>query len=211
MTTQLSLYNDALIHIGERPLVALTDNTEPRRVLDQVWNNGARKFCLEQGHWKFAHRSVKLDYSLIITPTNGYSRAFTKPADFVRLSKMCADEFLESPLVDYNDEAGVWYANLDNIYVQYVSNDSAYGYDLALWPETFTLYVGLYLAWRSGTRISATVDRGLLRADLTEAKLNALSKDAVSGPTQFLPTGGWTQARLGGGGQGRKNRSSLYG
>jgi hypothetical protein len=210
MTTQLSLYNDALIHMGERPLVALTDNTEPRRVLDQIWTN-ARKFCLEQGHWKFAQRTAKLDYSLIITPAFGYPRAFTKPADFVRLSQMCVDEFLDFPLTDYKDEAGVWYANLDNIYVQYVSSDAAYGYDLTLWPETFTFYVGLYLAWRAGTRISVTVDRDALQNDLREAKLNALSKDAVSGPTQFLPSGGWAATRSGGGGQGRKNPSNLYG
>lgn len=210
MTTQLSLYNDALINIGERPLVALTDNTEPRRVLDTIWTN-ARKFCLEQGHWKFAERSAKLDYSLVITPAWGHPRAFAQPADFVRLSRMCSDEFFSSPITDWKEEAKVWYTNIDSIYVQYVSNDSAYGYDMTLWPETFTLYVGLYLAWRSGNRISAGINRDALQKDLELAKLNALSKDAVSGPTQFLPSGGWTQARLGGGDQGRKNRSSLYG
>ena len=210
MTTQLSLYNDAIVHVGERPLVSLVDNTEPRRILDTIWP-GVRDYCLEQGHWKFAQRSAKLSYSTSITPAWGFARAFPQPADFVRLSAFCSDEFFTSPVSQFREEAGVYFTTLDTIYLQYVSNDVAYGYDLSLWPESFSLYVSLYLAWRSGTRISAAADRDQLGNDMERARLNALAKDAVSGPTQFLPIGNWASTRTSGTNRGRNSKSSLYG
>ena len=94
---QLGLYNQALYLLGERSLASLTENREPRRILDVVWR-GAVKFCLEQGQWKFALRTSKLTYSTDVIPTFGYSRAFERPTDCVRLSKMCSDEYLKTPL-----------------------------------------------------------------------------------------------------------------
>ena len=209
MATQLSVYNDALFIVGERRLAALTDPGEPRRVLDDLWVN-APKYCLEQGHWKFAQRTVKIDYSVTEIPTFGHRRAFAKPADYVRLSALCADEYLNEPLEAYADRGLFWYADLDTIYVSYVSNGATYGGELARWPESFTLYVAHYLAYRASTRIAGTVDRRVLAAETQQAKLNALAKDAMLGPTQFLPSGSWAQARAGGG-NGRHSRTSLYG
>ena len=209
MTTQLSIYNDALAILGERRLVATTDPTEPRRVLDDLWAN-APKACLEQGHWKFAQVQAKLTYSVTEVPTIGLRRAFAKPANYVRLSALCADEWFVSPVSQYSDRAGFWYADLDNIYVRYVSDHASYGGDLTQWPESFTLYVAHYLAWRAATRISSTADRRVIAADMREAKLNALAKDAVLGPTQFLPSGGWAGTRTGRGNP-RHSTTSLYG
>ncbi len=38
---QLSLYNRALLIMGQRFLSDLSEEREPRRLLDQVWNDGA--------------------------------------------------------------------------------------------------------------------------------------------------------------------------
>jgi hypothetical protein len=38
--SKLKLYNDALGILGERRLASLTENREPRRVLDEVWDAG---------------------------------------------------------------------------------------------------------------------------------------------------------------------------
>ena len=196
-TTQLSLYNDALYILGERKLDTVTDNTEPRRILDQVWTQ-CRDYCLQQGHWKFAQRSSKLDYSPSVTPAWGYSRAFEKPSDYIKLSRFCSDEFFNSPYSQYVEESGFWYAEIDSIYIQYISNDSEYGTDYAAWPPAFTYYVACYLAFRSRRRIMPSMPADEVAAETASAKDNALSKDAVEGPTQFLPKGNWVTARQGG-------------
>lgn len=209
MTTQLTLFNDALGHIGERKAVATTDATEPVRVLVDLWV-GARKYALEQGHWKFAQKVAQLDYSITEVPTFGPRRAFAKPTDYVRLSKMCSDEYLQTPLSFYDERGGFWYADIDELYVSYVSDDVALGYDLDLWPETFSLYFSLYLALRLAQRITTNADEDKIKADMAEALKNALAKDAVAGPTQFLPPGNWVKARMGRH-SGRNSRASLYG
>lgn len=209
MPSQLSIYQDALGHIGERLLASLTENTEPRRILDQMWP-GARKYCLEHAHWKFAQRTSKITYSGTVTPPFGFSHAFEKPTDVVKLSKLCADEYFQIPLVNVVEENGFWFANIDDIYVSYVSSDDAYGYDYSLWPETFTLYVSLYLASRIAPRLRPTLDTRAILAQLDRAREDAQAKDAVQGPTQFLPQGNWVRNRMGSS-WNRGSRTSLYG
>lgn len=210
---QLSLYNNALTVLGERKIASLTENREPRRVLDDVWN-GAVKYCLEQGQWKFAIRTSKLTYSTDVNPTFGYRRGFERPSDCVRLTALCVDEYMKIPLLQYQEEAAWWFTDLDDIYVSYVSDSLDFGSDYANWPETFARYVVLYLADEAGMRITQserTLDK--VAKDLKKAKKDALSKDALQGPTRFLPQGLWTSARQGGNGsrRDRGNRSQLIG
>ena len=61
MASKLILYNDALLLAGERSLANLSEDTEPRRLLDQVWNNGGVNLCLEEAQWEFAMRTVRVD------------------------------------------------------------------------------------------------------------------------------------------------------
>lgn len=210
MTTQLTLFNDALGFLGERKLVTTADATEPTRVLLDLWANGARDYALEQGHWKFAQKVGALNYSLTEVPTFGPRRAFAKPTDYVRLSKMCSDEYLQTPLNQYDERGGFWYADIDVLYVSYVSKGTTLGYDLDLWPKTFALYFSLYLALRLSQRLTTNADEEALNKGMAEALRNALAKDAVAGPTQFLPPGNWIKARMGTH-SGRNSRVSLYG
>ena len=212
MATQLSIYNGALRELGERKLASLSENTEPRRVLDDVYTAGV-KYCLEKGHWKFAQRASKLSYTPSYTAPFGYSRQFTKPSDLVKVSKVCVDEYFKTPLLNYSDEAGFWFADLDDIYISYVSNDSSYGLDMALWPETFVLFVERYLATRILPRLKQNrTDLADMLKLTKDARIDALSKDAIQGPTVFPPTGSWVRSRGGNGGRGdRGNRGSLIG
>jgi hypothetical protein len=90
------------------------------------------------------------------------------------------------------DEAGVWYADCDPLYVQYVSSSVSYGGDLSLWPATYTLFVSLYLAFRAAPRI-ANSDKltDALERKSTLAKRKAASLDAMNQPIGFPPTGTW--------------------
>lgn len=211
MTTQLTLYNGALRELGERKLASLTEDRKPRRLLDDVWD-GALKANLEEADWKFAMRTSQLTYEPSFTPAFGYTRQFSKPDDFVRLSRMCVDERFQVPLTSYSEEAGFWFADLDDIYVSYVSNGASYGSDYSLWPESFVKMFELYLASSIVLSLEQSVStEEALQKKYNKAKTEAKSKDAMAGPTQFMPAGTWTQARSIGRGNDRGNRSRLIG
>lgn len=193
---QLTLYNGALLHCKERFLSSLTEEREPRRLLDHVWSNGGVKHCLEQAQWHFAMRTVQLDYDPAIEPGFGYSRAFPKPTDWVLTSALCSDEFFNSPLTQYTDEAGYWYSSLDTIYVRFVSNDPDYGLDLNKWPETFREFVEAHFASRIIGKLSGGSERQKEIDDIRKQKLHiAKSKAAMAEPTSFPATGSWASAR----------------
>ena len=198
MTDRLSLYNGALRALGERKLASLTENREPRRLLDGVWDSDAYDTWLEQGLWKHAMRTVELTYSPSIQPDFGYQYGFDKPEDFIRTASLSADAFFTAPLLQYSDEAGFWYCEHPTIYVRYVSNDPEYGADLSLWPASFAKYVEHAMA----AEICERLTQNASKADKLEKKADKLlkearSRDAMADPTKFPPMGSWERARRG--------------
>ncbi len=212
MATRLGVYNDALGMIGERELASLTENREPRRKLDAIWNRGFVDYVLEQGYWNFATRTLKIDFSTSITPAFGYIRAFDHPSDYIRLVSISEDEYFSVPLNRFHDEGAYWYADGDVIYIRYVSNDSSFGGDLSLWPESFAEYAASYMAVKALPRL--TRSKSNLEALMKQSKrllIEARSKDAMSQPVAFPPAGSWVRARMGGRRSDRGSRSSLTG
>lgn len=198
MTDRLSLYNAALLELGERALATLSENREPRRLLDTVWQGGAVEECLATGQWKFAIRTAKLAPSPSFETDFGYRHAYVIPTDHVRTTGVFSDEFQKTPWLDYRVEAGFWFTDLEPLFVAYVSKDAAYGEALARWPTPFVRYVEAYLAGRIVNKL--TQDKGewervyrLVRMRLQEAA----SQDAMEGPTVFPPMGRWVASRLG--------------
>lgn len=212
MTTKLTLFNDSLLLCGERFLASLTEERESRRLLDQVYDSGGIKACLEAGQWNFAMRSVQIDYDSGISPGFGYSRAFVKPTDWVLTSALCSDEFFRSPITRYWDEASYWYSDLDTMYVRYVSNDATYGMDYGKWPESFREYVAEYFANRIIRKLTDSEEEEA-KSDkrLKKKLLHAKSRAAMADPTMFPAPGSWVMSR-GGSGFGRdRNGGSLIG
>jgi len=108
VTDKLSLYNAALSHIGDRKLASLTEEREPRYVLDDIFDDGAIDYCLEQGLWSFATRTLEMDYTPSVEPDFGYRRGFQKPTDWLRTVALATDEYFKTPLTEYADETGFW-------------------------------------------------------------------------------------------------------
>ena len=199
-TDRLKIYNGALLICADRQLASLSEDREPRHLLDLVWNDGGVRYCLEQAQWHFAMRSSELDYNPAITPAWGYQRAFDKPTDWVNTSGVFHDAYLRSPLIQYADEVNYWFCDLDVIYVKYVSDDASYGADYAKWPATFTEFVKAYFASRIVRKLPGGGDkvedichptRGVLARNLMIAK----NKAAMTQPTTFPARGSWAMAR----------------
>jgi hypothetical protein len=217
LTTRLELYNAALLICGERFLSSLSEDREPRHLLDHVWDNDGVKHCLEAGQWRFAMRAIRLDYDTAIEPEFGYRRAFSKPTDWCATAGVCSDEYFNVPLTQYIEETGYWFADLDELYVRYVSNDSSFGGDLSLWPSRFADFVATFFASKIILKLTSDEKKrdailhprsGLLARARKEAK----SLDAMSGPTVFPATGSWVASRgAGGARRDRGSRSDLTG
>jgi len=213
MATKLGLFNGALLMLGERSLATLTENREPRRLLDIVWDGGGVRTCLEAGIWNFAVRAARIEYDPSAEPGFGFDRAFTKETDWVRTSIVSADEYF-NPMKAYQfaDETDYWYSNIETLYVKYVSDGGDYGNNLAIWPESFARYVEAYMAVRIGNKLtrSGTMVQ-TLKDDLKRLRDSALSKDAMNEGTQFAPEGSWNRARRGYGRRDRGSRRNLIG
>lgn len=207
--TKLSIFNGALRLLKESPLTQneVTNNTrEPARLLNAVWSDGGVEDCLEAGQWKFAKRAVLLDYSPSVEPDTdfgGYEFVFQKPEDFIRTCGIWTDGSQAQSLTDYREENSYWLANLESIYVTYVSDDAAFGFDYSLWPQSFRKFVHAHFAAEIAGPLTS---QGKELLQLRKMMLReALSIDGMADPTKFLPTGNWVKSR-GGSARSRENR-----
>jgi hypothetical protein len=214
MADKLSLYNGALREVGERKLASLSENREPRRVLDSAWDAEAVLTCLAAAQWNFATNSIELTHSPSVEPAFGFTWAFDKPENWVRTTAVCEDERFNVPLLHYRDEGRYWYADQDPIYVSYVDAGPSFGLDYGKWPINFTRYVECFL----GARICMSLTQNKSKRDdletLAEVWLTkAKSTDAMDEPTKFPPPGTWSRSRHGRGSSrnDRGPRSRLLG
>lgn len=202
--TRLSIYNGALLLIGERALSSLSEEVEARALLDQVWSTNGVDLCLEEAQWEFAMRTIRIDYDPGVTPDFGYQRAFDKPTDWILTSAVCSDESFRVPVTRYVDEASFWFSDLDSLYVRYVSNDASYGGDLSKWPRSFTEFVEAHFASKVILKLSSDDNKTRLflnpenerHSVRGRALLRAKSRCAMASPTQIPATGNWSNARI---------------
>ncbi len=212
MASQLGLYNAALLHLGDRTLESLTEDREARRVLDSIWGNEFVERVLVAGQWKFAARTVKLTSCANVSPEFGYTYAFQKPPDLVRLLGFSSEETASIPENQYVDENQFWFTNIDPVYVSYVSSLATHGSNLGIWPEAVTTFAEYDLASRAAMRITGNEKLWRDMVSLREAALlKAQSLDAMEGPTRFLQPGNWTRARFGSRRRDYGSRSKLIG
>jgi len=205
MATKLAVYNAALTLIGERSLATLSENREPRRILDSVWDSGAVKTCLEAGGWNFGTRTFKIEYDPSVSPDFGFTYGFEKPSDWCGTQVVSHSEYFERPMLshEFADESGWWWANIDTLYIKMTSDGAAYGGDLTAWTEKFTRYVEAYLASRIAPKLTRSKSIQEYVDDQAEQRLKgAAAKDAQNSGTSVPPEGSWNRSRGGRGGSG---------
>jgi hypothetical protein len=211
MATKQGLYTAALQALGERKFLT-TESKEATRVLDNIYDSVLAE-CLQAGLWNFSMEHAQITGDTGIKPPFGYSMGFAKPTDWVRTAAISGDEYLSFPMLDYYDAQQQWDCDTTPLYVQYVSNDTGAGLELARWPALFTRYVELALAERICLRL--TQDKELkeeIKKERDKAKRDALNKDAMDDANpKFKPPGSWTSSRGGRVGRERGSRNSLIG
>jgi hypothetical protein len=201
VTSKLSLMNGALKKLKQRKLDSLTVDEAARYALDDEYDK-CLAFMLEAGLWNHASRSVELEESTDVEPSFGYTYAFEKPDDYVKLIAISPNQDLWPTLDSYLDEGGVWNAYCSPLYIQYVSNHTSYGMDLSLWPASFVDAVEYNLAVRVAPEVTAmgTGEFDKLQSDAMKALNTARSRDAMNQAVERPPPGRLVRSRMGRGG-----------
>ena len=141
--TKLSLYNDALLLVGQRKLSSDTEDVPVRYSLDQAYDDPpAASYCLELTKPKFSLLTAKL--ASPSAPTNhGFGNEYNFPSDYISLHSVFAEEELEQPIHRYLIEKQTIACEVaTNIWLRYVSNAQV----LTVWTPTFANVVVAYLA-----------------------------------------------------------------
>lgn len=199
MATKLQIYNGTNRRLSNPRLVSLSQETSSRYFLDGIWDDGMIDYLLSRGKWSFAKRTLGMFPSTTLIPQFGFKYAYPQPIDFILLSSLWQDERSLVPLLRYKYQAGVFYSDFNKIYLDYVSNDVAYGGNIAIWPSMFTQYAQAYMASQAQPLIcnSNVTDQDLTK-DLVMAERMALTADGLNKPIQVAPTGSWGRTRLNG-------------
>jgi hypothetical protein len=197
MADRLAIYRSALMYLGNAAgLSSLTEVSPTRNALDAVWQP-AVDYMLAKGLWNFSIRSAQLSEDEDVEPLFGYQYAFSKPDDWVRTAAIANDATYVDGFEDYEDETNYWFANWDTLYIRYVSNDEAYGWNVGAWREPFAEALAAWLAFKCGLPLTSDKSNRndlftLFKSLLKEAK----ALDAVDERVHRRPMGRLVRARL---------------
>jgi hypothetical protein len=200
---KIDVYNSALGLLGETKLSGLSESREPRFALDDAWTPAVNS-CLESAPWNFALRAVRIDKSITVIPAFGWANAFAKPDDWRRTHILSGSETFEQVLERFGDEYDHWYADIDPIYVLFVSNDAGYGLDLSRWSQKFEDYVANELADRICLRVTSSESKlERIKRDKKRVKRDAEAIDAMNQANPRPPLSSWARSRSQGMSRGR--------
>lgn len=196
MADKLRIYKGALRLLGPHELATLTDDRPERYQLDDAWDD-AVEHLLNQGLWNFAIRAVQLSADDDVAPLFGWDYGFSQPDDYIRTVGISDEPTFRNGFENYEVEAGKWFANIDTLYLRYVSNDAQYGLNIGAWTQAFAKCLEAYLAFETGLPMSG--DRGnrndlfsLYEKRLTRAK----TLDAFDESVKYSPQGRFVRARF---------------
>jgi hypothetical protein len=197
---KLRAYNGALTEVlGLRPIASLSEEREPRRVMDAVWAGGAVvTYGLERGDWNFATRAMELAPSASVEPQFGFRYAYPKPNDFARLTTISADPYFRPALSasQYSLESSYILTDYQKLYIKVVSKDDEYGFDSSKWSEGFFEYLKGRMAFLTAERLTQSTSKLRdAKALMDEALVNAKSNDAMEEGWKALPSGSWSRSR----------------
>lgn len=196
MADRLAIYRGALRLLGSSTISSLTEVHPSRLALDEAWQETG-DLLLAEGLWNFAIRNVELSDDEDVQALYGYDCAFSKPGDWVRTLSISSEPTFAEGLADYEDEGSYWYSSVSTLYVRFISDDDAYGWNVGAWRQPFAKAFSARLAFECGLPISNDKSN---RNDLwTLAKANlarAKTLDAVDERVRTKPAGRLVRARL---------------
>ena len=148
---KLGIYNNALQLVGERKLASISENREPRRLLDSAYDFGAVNYCIEIVKPSFSRKTIKLTVSTT-SASHDLDNVFELPADWISTVDVYSDSRLDQPIARYINEDRTISCEYKTIYVRYASADNNAAF--AKWSPSFSHVLSTYLAREISTRLT---------------------------------------------------------
>jgi hypothetical protein len=174
MASQIDIVNRALSHLGELPIVSMSDNIKTARVMDELWDV-TRDAFLQFYPWNFALKraSITADVS---PPAWGYTNQYSLPNDFISLV-----DIKDSPY--YTIEGSKILTDEGSpIYIRYIYKVT----DTTLYPSTYVSALSLFLAFNAAEVLT---QNSSLKSEMynlyRENYLIAINQDASQNPARF--------------------------
>ena len=103
MSSPVNLCNQALVQLGEAPVLSLADDSDAARLCDLQYNT-AKRYILRQYEWRSAIKRATLAEDAN-APINEYPFAFTLPADCIYVMDVyVADKLASRKFNRYDDK-----------------------------------------------------------------------------------------------------------
>lgn len=190
---KLSLYNNALLLIGQRRLTGLTEDREPRHLLDDAYDLGAIEYCLEVVKPVFSRKTATLNST---TPSTEHDldNVYTLPGDYLSVVEVYSDSKLDQQISRYIIEGNTLSCEYATIYIRYISNDHVSSF--TNWSQAFTRVVSAFLAREVGVKLAPNrieeVDAKLLdRIDVAKGLDKAIEPENRTSATTNTLTNDW--------------------
>lgn len=209
MADKLAVWKQALVHLGQGSINALTDEVEARYAFENAWP-GVVEEAFNAGDWNFAKVSVELVESTTGTPAIGWSKVWDYPDDYIRIVAVSAYPGFYEPFGEYVDEGGFIHSRTAPLYLRYISSETLD--DVEAWPTMFWRYVAASLAFETCYRITGgTTKEESLERKKDIALRKAKSVDARQEQGKRIAAGSWIRSRKMGMGRGDSLGPTLVG
>jgi len=192
--TQLSNY--ALSKLGEEPVLLLTDDTKPARLLNRIFDQ-VRDAELRRSRWKFSLMRAQL-VALVDAPNWGFSKQYPLPSDFLGLVQV--NDFYVRPMskqrAPWALEGGLLLTDLPApLKIRYVARITNTG----LFDPLFVEALACKLAMEAAETLTQSETKRARAADEYKFALSeAQRQDAIETTPDEMPWGSWLDAREGG-------------
>ena len=192
--TQIANY--ALSKLGEEPVLLLTDDTKPARLLNRIFDQ-VRDAELRRSRWKFSLKRAQL-VALVSAPDWGFAKQYPLPADFLSLVQV--NDIYVRPLSKqrgpWSLEGGLLLTDIPApLKVRYVAQITNTG----LFDPLFVEALACKLAMEAGETLTQSETKRARAADEYKYALSeAQRQDAIETTPDEMPWGSWLDAREGG-------------
>lgn len=192
----VAICNLALDHLKQAPIVDIEEpSTQVEELMARQYPQ-ARRATLRMHPWNFAAKRVELTPSPDDVPVIGFSRAYRKPLDFIRLiSRIDSDgRRMDS---DYDFEGDFIYMDADEdetIYIRYVRDIE----DVGKMDPLFINLLAVNLAIAVASKFSGSENRATMLMKMQEKMLQeARTIDGQERPPRLISKSNFLAARRG--------------
>jgi len=183
--TKVNICNITLRMLGAKRITSLEDETDPARVLNDVYDRILDE-VLAAYPWNFAIHRASLS-QLSETPTYGYDYAYALPTSCLRVISVQDQEY-----TDWEQEDNKLLTNEDSINVRYISREVDPTKYSSYFIQAFTARLAAEIAF------PLTGDAGLANNKFEEYQLKlsqAKSTNSQEGTPRKMERSSWLEAR----------------